>query len=93
MTPLKNIIDYNVLVCIWKKYKKIENYPMESILSFDKDKDKTKDLFQDINRSEKNNYNDSVLRMILSKSSISKSERVNVKIRISFRSCVRVASE
>ena len=93
MTPLKNIIEYNVLVCIWKKYKKIENYPMESILSFDKDKDKTKDLFQDIYRSEKNNYNDSVLRMILSKSSISKSERVNVKIRISFRSCVRVASE
>ena len=93
MTPLKNIIDYNVLVCIWKKYKKIENYPMESILSFDKDIDKTKDLFQDIYRSEKNNYNDSVLRMILSKSSISKSERVNVKIRISFRSCVRVASE
>ena len=26
---------------------------MESILSFDKDKDKTKDLFQDIYRSEK----------------------------------------
>ena len=42
---------------------------MELILSFDKDKDKTKDLFQDIYRSEKNNYNDSVLRMILSKSS------------------------
>ena len=74
MTPLKNIIEYNVLVCIWKKYKKIQNYPMESILSFDKDNDKTKDLFQDIYRSEINNYNDSVLRMILSKSTISKSE-------------------
>ena len=30
-----------------------KTYPMESILSFDKDKDKTKDLFQDIYRSEK----------------------------------------
>ena len=47
---------------------------MELILSFDKDKDKTKDLFQDTYRSEKNNYNDSVLRMILSKITISKSE-------------------
>ena len=36
-----------------EKIQKIENYPMESILSFDKDKDKTKDLFQDIYRSEK----------------------------------------
>ena len=36
-----------------EKIQKIETYPMESILSFDKDKDKTKDLFQDIYRSEK----------------------------------------
>ena len=53
ITSLKKTIEYNVLACHLEKIQKIENYPMESILSFDKDQDKTKDLFQDIYRSEK----------------------------------------
>ena len=47
---------------------------MESIRSFDKDKNKTKDLFQDIHPSEKNNYTDIEVRKSLSNRIISKSE-------------------
>ena len=52
-SPIILLLDGRVRKVHLEKIQKIENYPMESILSFDKDKDKTKDLFQDIYRSEK----------------------------------------
>ena len=57
-----------------KNTERYKNYPMESIRSFDKDKNKTKDLFQDIHPSEKNNYTDIEVRKSLSNRVISKSE-------------------